>query len=148
MSARRLLLAAAVATFGLTLAGCVDGGPYYGAYTYSDYDGSYYDPGYYSPGYYSPGYYGGGVVYGGYYTSRRGHYDRRHHRRDPSYYRDRDRRNHADRGGNHKWQGSGGRGSRSRHTTTGSSGGRYVVPTHDTRENGRRTSRNRNNEQQ
>jgi hypothetical protein len=143
MSARRLLLAAAVATFGLTLAGCVDGGPYYGAYTYSDYDGSYYDP-----GYYSPGYYGGGVVYGGYYTSRRGHNDRRHYRRDRSHYRGRDHRNHADRGGNHKWQGSGGRGSRSRHTTTGSSGGRYVVPTHDTRENGRRASRSRNNEQQ
>jgi hypothetical protein len=141
MSARRLLLAAAVATFGLTLAGCVDGGPYYGAYTYSDYDGSYYDP-----GYYSPGYYGGGVVYGGYYTSHRGHYDRRHHRRDRSHYRGRDHRNHANRGGDRRWQGSGGRGSR--HTATRSSGGRYVVRTPDTRENGRRASRGRNNEQQ
>lgn len=141
MSARRLLLAAAVATFGLTLAGCVDGGPYYGAYTYSDYDGSYYDP-----GYYSPGYYGGGVVYGGYYTSHRGHYDRRDHRRDRSHYRDRDRRSHADRDGRRNWQDSGGRGPH--HTATRSSGSRYVVRTPDTRENGRRTSRNRNNEQQ
>ncbi|MDN5929109.1 MAG: hypothetical protein L0I29_18755 [Hyphomicrobiales bacterium] len=92
MSARRLLLAAAVAVFGLTLAGCVDGGPYYGTYTYSDYDGPYYGPGYYS-----------GVVYGGYYSSHRGHYDRRHHRRQRSHHRNGTYRNHVadhDRGRN------------------------------------------------
>jgi hypothetical protein len=77
MSAKGLVLAAAVAILGFSLAGCVDGGPYYGAYTYSDYYGPY------------PGYYGGVVYSGGYYSG--GYY--RHHRR------------HWRHGSGHHWQG-------------------------------------------
>jgi hypothetical protein len=69
MSAKGLALAATVALLGLSLGGCVDGGPYYGAYAYS----GYYGPAYYDP-YYGPYY--GGVIYGGY---RDGYY-RGHHR--------------------------------------------------------------------
>jgi hypothetical protein len=123
MSARRLLLAAAVAAFGLTLAGCVDGGPYYGAYTYSDYDGSYYDPGYYGPGYYS-----GGVVYGGYYTSRHGHYARRHHHsgsydRRPRYRHSSNWSNTRDHDRGRTWQH---RGARSSHRAAIRSGNSQV----------------------
>jgi len=85
MSAKRLVLAVAAAILGFSLAGCVDGGPYYGSYTYSDY-GPYYGPGYY-----------GGAVYGGYYTSYRRPY-RRHYDR---YYRSGhySHRSHYRRGG-------------------------------------------------
>jgi len=84
MSVKRLVLAAAVAIFGFSLAGCVDGGPYYGDYTYSGY----------SPGYYGgPGYYGD-AIYGGYYTSyRRPGYRGHHHRyRGSRHYRQSDNR--------------------------------------------------------
>jgi hypothetical protein len=75
MSAKGLALAATVALLGLSLGGCVDGGPYYGAYTYSE----YYGPAYYDP-YYGPYY--GGVIYGGY----RDGYHRSHHHRHRYYH--------------------------------------------------------------
>jgi hypothetical protein len=94
MSAKGLALAAAVALLGFGLAGCVDGGPYYGAYTYSDYYGPY--PGYYGGVVYSGGY------YGGYYRHYRHHRHHRHHRhwRHGSGH-------HWSHGSRHHWRGGG-----------------------------------------
>ena len=74
MSIKGLALAGAIGLLGLGLAGCVDGGPYYGDYVYSGYYGPYFGPGYYGPYY-------GGVVYGGYY----GGYRRHHYRYYPHH---------------------------------------------------------------
>jgi hypothetical protein len=87
MSVKGLTLAATVALLGLSLGGCVDGGPYYGDYAYS----GYYGPAYYDP-YYGPYY--GGVIYGGY---RDGYYRPR--------YRDHRRHSH-DRPGNYNRPGN------------------------------------------
>ncbi|MGN6768895.1 MAG: hypothetical protein ACTHJQ_03470 [Rhizobiaceae bacterium] len=141
MSARRLLLAAAVAVFGLTLAGCVDGGPYYGAYTYSDYYGPYYGPGYYDD-----------MVYGGYYSGYdRGYYRRHHHRyrypgnygHRPDYRRSVYRTGAGQNGGNWRQDSRGSRGA----VVRGSNGSRVNRTAYTNRGPGNRSIR-RNNEQQ
>lgn len=91
MSMKRLAVAAAVTVLGFGLAGCVDGGPYYGDYVYSGYYGpNYYDP--YYGGVYYGGYYGGG-----YYRHRYRHHGDHHHHHGGPYASQSGRSYHATR---------------------------------------------------